>query len=288
MGRIRLPISRKLSLVLGVIGVLALAGLYELLSYRQHAKNPLDTTIPNLSQLLDGFRQMCEPRENPLKAAFGTGDEGTSTLDKVRSTWLYNDTLATYGRLFKGLGWGCLISVLLGVFMGCYEWLASLLLPVLSFLSKVPGTAMLAVFFVMVGTGEGMFITMIGFGILPTLTQAIYLSAKHDLHDEEINKAYTLGASSIEVIYDVVYKQILPKILENIRLQIGPAMVYLIAAEMLVGQVGMGYQIRMQQRLLNMNIVYDYILILGGTGLLMDQGMLLLRRKLCPWYSRYR
>lgn len=183
--------------------------------------------------------------------------------------------------------WGCVLSIILGTLMGCYEWIAALLLPPLSFLAKVPGTAMLAVFFVIVGTGEGMFITMIGFGVLPTLTQAIYLSAKHDLHEEEIYKAYTLGASNIEVIWHVVFPQTLPKILENIRLQIGPAMVYLIAAEMLVGQVGMGYQIRMQQRLLNMNIVYDYLIILGATGLLMDRGMLSLRRWLCPWYSRW-
>jgi NitT/TauT family transport system permease protein len=172
--------------------------------------------------------------------------------------------------------------------MGCYESFAALLLPALSFLSKVPGTAMLAVFFVMVGTGEEMFTAMIGFGILPTLTQAVYLSACDDLHEEEINKAYTLGASSIEVIWNVVWKQILPKVIDSIRLQIGPAMVYLIAAEMLVGQVGMGYQIRMQQRLLNMAVVYDYIVFLGLTGLLIDRGMNYTRQKLCPWYDKLR
>jgi len=80
----------------------------------------------------------------------------------------------------------------------------------------------------------------------------------------------------------------LPKILDNIRLQLGPAMVFLIAAEMLVGQVGMGYQVRMQQRLLHMNVVYDYLFILGATGLLMDKGMLSFRQWWCPWFDRDR
>ena len=130
-----------------------------------------------------------------------------------------------------------------------------------------------------------MFVAMIGFGILPTLTQGIYLSARDDIHEEEVDKAYTLGACNLELILDVVFPQILPKILDAVRLQIGPAMVFLIAAEMLVGQVGLGYQIRMQQRLLHMNIVYNYLLILGVTGLLMDRGMIFLREKLCPWYE---
>lgn len=287
MSRIKQPIHPYWTIFWGIIGVLVLVVGYQVLSNRQHARNPTDTTIPSMSQMLDGLKTVCTPRENPLISAFGGTEAEKTFMGQLHKTPIFNDVVSTYGRLIKGLVLGCSLSILLGMAMGCYEWIAALFLPALSLLAKVPGTAMLAVFFVMVGTGEVMFATMIGFGVLPILTQAIYLSAKHDIHEEEINKAYTLGSSNMEVIYNVVYKQILPKILENIRLQIGPAMVYLIAAEMLVGQVGMGYQIRMQQRLLNMNIVYDYLLILGISGLIMDHGMLMFRRKLCPWYSRF-
>lgn len=288
--RIRQPICDHWKWILGFIGIVGLCAGYQFLSYRQHIHNPTDTTIPNLGQLWDGIVQACTPHENALREAFGI-DEGPETKSlwaDITGTWLFRDSFATYGRLVKGLGWGCLISVITGVLMGCFEWLAALLMPPLALLAKIPGTAMLAVFFVMVGTGENMFIAMIGFGILPTLTQSIYLSAKNELHEEEINKAYTLGASNFEVIWNVVVPQTLPHILDAIRLQIGPAMVYLIAAEMLVGQVGMGYQIRMQQRLMNMAVVYDYLLILGLSGLLMDRGMNFLRGKLCPWYERLR
>lgn len=288
MSRIRRPISFRRNVILWIAGVSSLIIGYEFLSYRQHVANPTDTTIPSFSQLYDGLMSTLTVRENPLISAFGGVEEEKSWWAKINSTWLVRDVLATYSRLIKGLVLGSILSAIIGVVMGCYESVAAILEPPLSFLAKIPGTAMLAVFFVMVGTGEVMFGTMIGFGILPTLTQAIYLSAKHDLHDEEINKAYTLGASNMEVIWNVVFKQILPKLLENVRLQIGPAMVYLIAAEMLVGQVGMGYQIRMQQRLLNMAIVYDYLIILGVTGLMMDQGMLWFRRWMCPWFSRYK
>lgn len=291
MSRIKQPIGTKTSWLYGIVGIALLFLGYSWLSYRQHQKNPDDSTIPNFAQLVGGIKQVTKPQKNELRAAFGTGeDDGDDRTwwERTTSTMLYKDATSTYKRLLIGLTLGCVLSVLVGVAMGCYASIEAVLLPPLSFLAKVPGTAMLAVFFVMVGTGEGMFTTMIAFGILPTLAVAVYLSAKHDLHEEEIFKAYTLGASNMEVICNIVYPQILPKVLEAIRLQIGPAMVYLIAAEMLVGEVGLGYQIRMQQRLLNMAVVYDYIIILGATGLLMDRGMLALRRYLCPWYSRWR
>lgn len=284
--RIRLPLSEKWRIGLGIIGIAVLAIGYSWISYRQHIRNPDDTTLPNYRQLMDGFKLVTTPEENPLAAAFGTEEESQSLWAKITRTWLAQDVWATYKRLFLGLMWGGIISIILGTLMGCYEWLAALLLPPFAFLAKVPGTAMLAVFFVVVGTGESMFVTMIGFGVLPTLVQAIYLSARDDLHEEEVNKAYTLGASNCEVMWDVVFQKILPKVLENFRLQIGPAMVFLIAAEMLVGEVGLGFRIRMQQRLQHMNIVYDYLFILGATGLLMDRGMVTLRKWLCPWFKK--
>ena len=53
-----------------------------------------------------------------------------------------------------------------------------------------------------------------------------------EVPQELIDKSYTLGASNLEVVWCVIVRFILPKLLDAIRLQIGPAMVYLIAAEM--------------------------------------------------------
>lgn len=285
-GRVKQAISREAKVLLSIVGIFLMCMAYEVLAYRQHQENANDTTIPQFGQLVDGFIEACTPKEDTLKEAFGVEDKREKTFwEKVESTWFYQDATATYSRLLKGLFWGCLFSVILGVLMGCYEGVASFFLPTMSFLSKVPGTAMLAVFFVLAKKGEVMFTAMISFGVLPTLTQAIYFSAKDDIHEEEVNKAYSLGATNFEVIWNVVIPQIMPKIMENVRLQIGPAMVYLIAAEMLMSQVGMGYQIRVQQRMLHMAVVYDYIIVLGASGLLMDRAMLYLRRWLCPWYE---
>ena len=263
---IRKPISGITKFILGAVSILILFGLYELLSYRQHSINPTDTTIPSLTQMWAGLQKTCTP-------------------DAVGHMWLLDDSKATLMRCFFGLTVGVILSVIIGTAMGCFQSVEAFCLPTLSFFAKVPPTAMLAVFFVLVGLDMKMFVTMITFGVLPTLTQAIYQSAKYDVQEELINKAYTLGASNAEVILSVVLRQILPRIIEAVRLQVGPAMVFLIAAEWMMADVGFGYRLRIQSRLLNMNIVYVYIVLLGVFGFCMDRMLTRLRQWTCPWFD---
>jgi NitT/TauT family transport system permease protein len=265
---IRRPISRKSHIALGVLSVVLLALAYTWLSHRQHVKNPRDTTIPNWSQLKEGVVKVFTPSK-----------------EYRGQPWIWVDAKATFARHFTGLAVGVLLAVILGLLMGCYAPAAAFFVPPLSFLAKIPPTAMLAVFFVLVGLDFKMYITMIAFGVLPTLAQAVYQSARDDVPEELVFKAYTLGAGHLELIWNVIYKQVLPRILEAVRLQVGPAMVYLIAAEMLGADIGFGYRIRLHQRLLNMNVVYVYLVALGLAGYLMDFSLSYTRKKLCPWFG---
>jgi NitT/TauT family transport system permease protein len=266
---IRKPIGRTWTIALGVASILILLGAYTTVSAVQHLKNPDDRTIPLWSQIVEGVVKASTP------------------ADTARGEiWLVEDTKATFGRLFGGLAVGVLASIVLGMLMGTFTPVEAFLLPPLKFLAKIPPTALMAIFFVLAGIGFSMYVAMIAFGVLPTLTQSIYLSAKRDVPDELVFKSYTLGASHVEVIWNVIFRQVLPDVIESIRLQIGPAMVYLIAAEMLVASVGIGYRIRLEQRLLNMSVVYYYVFVLGAFGFVIDYALRLLVRKACPWYHR--
>ena len=266
---IRQPISRRWRIGLNVASVALLIAGYSYLSHRQLRENPDDRSMPSWSHLWhDGVVKVF------------TWDEHSETV------WVWEDAKASFfSRLLSGLVVGVLLSVVLGILMGCFAPAEAFFLPPLAYLAKIPPTAMLAVFFVMVGTDYEMYVTMIAFGMVPTLSQAIYHVVKEDVPEELLFKAYTLGASQMECIWNVIYKHILPKLLEGIRLQIGPAMVYLIAAEMLIADVGFGYHIRLQARLLDMSVVYVYLLTLGAVGLFVDYSMAWLRRRLCPWFD---
>lgn len=268
MMSLRKPIALRWQIVLGVASVLILCGLYLWLSHRQHVANPRDQTIPSLTQLWGGLVAVVTRNPNDGRI------------------WLLADATATFSRLACGMAVGVLCALVLGLAMGCYAAIDAFFHPPLAFLAKIPPTAMMAVFFVTVGVGFEMFVAMIAFGMLPTLTQSIRNAAIEDVPEELIWKSYTLGATQPEVIWNVVYKQILPRIIESVRLQVGPAMVYLIAAEMLVADTGFGYRIRLQSRLLDMRVVYVYLVVLGISGYAIDQALKHLARTVCPWYHK--
>ena len=263
---IRKPIKKRWTILLGILSVLLLLGSYSLLSYLQHKANPDDTTIPTWRQLSAGVGKA-------FKSNARTGE-----------IWIVEDFKATFFRLFLGLFFGVFGAIISGLLMGCFKSMESFLVPPLSLLAKIPPTAALAVFFVMVGTGTNMYVVMIAFGVLPILAQTVYLSVK-EVPEELQNKAYTLGASHTEIIWNIIFRFILPKLIDAVRLQIGPAMVYLIAAEMVCGDVGFGYRIRLQSRLLNMSVVYPYLVMLAAFGFCMDYSLRLLQKKACPWYK---
>ncbi len=285
----RKPISLRWKIALGVASIVTLCLIYTLISHRMHAFNPSDKTIPTWRQLYDeGFvKSIYEKHETRLAPSGSYVAFCTYNVPRlVQSTWLWIDASATLQRLVAGLVVSVLISVVLGMAMGCYPPVESYFLPPLSFLSRVPPPAALAVLFALFGTDFKMYVALIAVGLVPVLAQAIFRAAKADVPEELISKAYTLGASQLQCIWDVIYKHILPKVLEFTRLQIGPAMVYIILAEMLVAGDGFGYRIRLQMRVLDMRIVYVYIVYLGLAGMLIDTAFRRTTRWLCPWYEQ--
>lgn len=266
---IRRPIQPAAAVTLGVLSIVLLLLGYSWLSYRQHQLNPSDTTIPTWSQLAEGVR---------LAVKYNERDD---------HRWILADAQASGYRLFAGLTVGIVGAVVLGMLMGCLASCEAFFHPPLSLASKIPPTAAMAVFFVLFGTDTSMYVSMIAFGILPTLAITVYLAVK-EFPDELQYKAYTLGASHAEMICTIIFRSVLPKLIDAVRLVIGPAMVFLIAAEMVAGEPGFGYRIRMQLRLVNMNVVYPYLIILAAFGFAMDFVLRWMQRKCCPWHQGVR
>jgi NitT/TauT family transport system permease protein len=263
---IRQKIRKESFLLTACVAICLLVAGYSWLSSRQHCFNPKDTTIPNLHQFAEGFDKIV-------------------SKDATGHIWLLDDFGATLSRHLGGLFVGSMLALVVGMLMGISPYAEAFFGWPVNFFSKIPPTAMMAVYFVLFGTEYKMFVAMIALGIFPVLAQAIYQSVKNDVPDCFIFKAYTLGASLWEITYNVIFMQILPRIIESVRLQVGPALVFLIAAELLVADVGFGYRLRIQSRLLNMNVVYIYLIVLGVSFIFMDWALRFIRRRTCPWFG---
>jgi NitT/TauT family transport system permease protein len=263
---IRKPVSWHTKMMFSLFAIQLLLFYYNNMSVEQHVKNPKDTTLPSFTQIVQGAKTITH-------------------LDSTGKMWLWEDAKATLLRHFCGLTLGVAISVVLGIAMGCFEIVEAFFGPVLSLFSKIPPTAMMVVYFVLFGTDFTMFIAMVALGTIPILSLTICQFVQKDVSINLIDKAYTQGGSKAEVIYDIVFKSILPRIIEAVRLQAGPALVLLIAAEMLAADVGFGYRLKIQGRLLQMNVVFIYLAILAVSYHIIDLSLRFLRRRLCEWYG---
>lgn len=258
------PLTRTTRLALGAVPIVVLVVVYGVLSHRRHLENPMDRLMPTLSQLATGLSEITTPNK------------------RSGEIWLWVDTQASLLRLAKGMGAGVAVALVLGVLTGIFSTLRALFQPLTTALSKVPPLALLPIVFIFLGVDETSKVVLIALGIAPTLTNDIILAAAA-VPRETVVKGYTLGASTSEVVVKVILPQIMPRILDSIRLIIGPTWIFLIAAEAISAESGLGYRIYVVQRQLAMNVILPYVVWIALLGVGMDLTLQVLSRSLYPW-----
>ena len=112
-------------------------------------------------------------------------------------------------------------------------------------------------------------VALIVIGVFPTIILDTYLRTKA-VPREQITKGLTLGASDFEVAYNIVLPQILPGVLDTIRLNFKAIILFLIAGESLAATVGLGYRIFVVRRYIAMDIIIPYVIWMSLLAFLAD------------------
>ena len=106
-----------------------------------------------------------------------------------------------------------------------------------------------------------------------------------DIPREQLIKAQTLGASTAQIASRIVLPQILPRLIDSVRLEIGPAWLFLIAAEAIAAAGGLGYRMLLDiSRFLAMDVILPYVFWITLLAWAMDALLALLQRKASPWF----
>ncbi len=100
---------------------------------------------------------------------------------------------------------------------------------------------------------------------------------------EQLIKAQSLGASTWQVAIRVVLPQIMPRLIEAVRLQLGPAFLFLISAEAIAADVGLGYRIFLMRRYLSMDVILPYVAWITLLSYAMDYALARLARRGFSW-----
>jgi NitT/TauT family transport system permease protein len=251
---------------LALLPFILLVAVFLFFSHARHAENVNDKVLPTFAQMSAAIERM----------AF-TEDARTG------SYLMLNDTLASLRRLAIGLSLAGVVGLWFGLNMGVFPGFKDLATSFVTFVSMIPPLAILPILFISFGVDELAKVMLIFIGIFPVLTRDIQLAVQR-IPREQITKALTLGASNLSLTYRIVLPQILPRLIEALRLSLGAAWLFLIAAEAIAAEQGLGYRIFLVRRYLAMDIILPYVLWITLLGYSVDLGLRFLLRACFPWY----
>ena len=135
----------------------------------------------------------------------------------------------------------------------------------------------------MFGLDELSKVVLIVFGIAPVIVRDLQQRVQ-ELPREQIVKAQTLGGSTWQIVLRVILPQVLPRLIDAVRLSLGAAWLFLIAAEAIAATEGLGYRIFLVRRYLAMDVILPYVAWITLLAYVTDIGLRQLSRLLFPWY----
>lgn len=253
------------ALYLGAFPFLLALVVYLFASSARLADNPDDKLLPSLSSIAASMSTLA-----------------TEPSVRTGELTLWADTRASLIRLGLGLGLSALGGLVFGVLTGLFPYARAALMPLIAVLSMIPPLAILPILFIVFGLDELSKVVLIVIGITPFIMRDLALRVE-ELPAEQLIKAQTLSASSWQIVVRVVLPQMLPRLLDALRLSLGAAWLFLIAAEAIAATEGLGYRIFLLRRYLAMDTILPYVAWITLLAFMFDVALRQLSRRAFPW-----
>jgi NitT/TauT family transport system permease protein len=200
---------------------------------------------------------------------------------------LLEDILASCGRVFLGFILSTIIGVPIGLLMGTFHSMDRIFAPIVGTVRYMPIAGFVPLIIIWLGLGEPSKIAIVTLGVV--LYNIIMVAdAVKFIPSEMINVAYTMGASRWDVVWKVIVPATFPSVLDTLRVNISGAWNFVVIAELLAAQSGLGFKIIQSQRFLQTEKVLVCIILIGAIGLIIDYSLRCLSRWLTPWADRVR
>ncbi len=212
-----------------------------------------------------------------------------AVLARVGRWWSDEGLLADIGisvyRVMTGFLASALFALPLGLYIGTYRPVQAFLEPLTDFIRYMPAVAFIPLVMLWVGIDESSKVLIIFIG---TFFQMVLMVAEdvRRVPMAQIEAAQTMGASRSEIVKLVVLPSARPALLDTLRITCGWAWTYLVVAELVAANSGLGYAILKAQRYMQTDKIFAGIILIGVIGLLTDQAFRWLGRAAFPWLKR--
>ncbi|MDJ0618373.1 MAG: ABC transporter permease [Calothrix sp. MO_192.B10] len=175
-----------------------------------------------------------------------------------------------------------IIALPLGILSSQIAWVSRLIEPMFSFTRYLPVAALVPLCILWFGIGTEQKIAVIMLGVVFQLVLLFAFDTASVPH-ELIESGRTFGLTNWQIVYRIVLPWSMPAIWDDMRISAGWAWSYLVLAELVAGNNGLGYFIIQSQRFLETERVFAGILFVGMLGALTDLFFRVTASKMFQW-----
>ena len=193
-----------------------------------------------------------------------------------------HDVLISCWRIFVSFLAASAMAVPIGLLMGCFGNIRALLNPTLSGMRYLPAASFIPLLLVWFGPTDTAKIALLFIGVIFFLISLV-LDNTRAVPKELVEAALTMGATRWETLVGVVVPAALPAIFDSMRNMIAVGWTYLVIAEIVGAQDGIGAVMMRAGRFLNVDTIMAAIFTIGILGVLTDVLFRLAQHLLFPW-----
>ncbi|MBI1217643.1 MAG: ABC transporter permease subunit [Rhodobacteraceae bacterium] len=209
-----------------------------------------------------------------------------AAVKRIGNGTLLDNTEASLSVILLGFLFASLLSVPLGILMGSFKVVEAVVEPITGFMRYIPVSALIPLLILWVGIGLEQKVWVIFLGTF--FQQLILISdVSRGVSKDLIDCSYTLGATKRQVIWRVLLPACMPGVMDNLRVTMGWAWTYLVVAELVAANSGLGYMILNAMRGLFTDVILLGVFTIGILGLITDTIFKVLRRRLLPWSAEF-
>ena len=191
-------------------------------------------------------------------------------VEMFRTDRLLVDLLATLGRIFGGFAIALVTGTLLGVWMATSERVNAIADNFIAALYPLPKVTLIPLFIIWLGTGGPFMLTISALGaIFPIVINTVVGIRQCD--PGLILAARDLGANYRQIVRMVLLPSAIPSIFAGVRLGLGVSIILVVAAEMVVGKIGLGSRLYLAGQVLETEQVFAVLIVLAMLGIVITK-----------------
>jgi sulfonate transport system permease protein len=200
---------------------------------------------------------------------------------------LWPNILISIQRVLLGFACGSAVAIVVGLAVGLSRTVEEMVAPTIQAIRAVPSLAWVPLLLLWMGLYEGPKLTLVAIGVFfPVYTNLVAGIRQIDRKLVEVGRAYGLRGPSL--VGQVLLPASLPSLLTGLRLGLAQGWLFLVAAELIAAQRGLGFLLIDSQNTGRVDIIVFSIIVLAVLGKTSDWLLQLLERRLLRWSDTFR